>query len=94
MLKIKGVVFGIGIIERCRRPAIINILEHKKHLLFSDNDEEKKQVIQEYVESVMVNHLKDEPGLEVMWQNSFPFQKRNHIFSKENTIIGVICITI
>lgn len=38
---------------------IIDILEIKKHLLFSDQVENKKQVLQEYIDSVYVSHSKD-----------------------------------
>ena len=38
---------------------IISMLENKKALLFSTNDEERKQVIQEYVDKVIIKHSDD-----------------------------------
>ncbi|MDA8220996.1 recombinase family protein [Desulfosporosinus sp.] len=39
---------------------VIKILEIKKHLLFSDQVENKKQVLYEYIDSVYVSHSKDD----------------------------------
>ncbi|QNB46851.1 recombinase family protein [Thermanaerosceptrum fracticalcis] len=35
---------------------IIEVMENKKDLLFSDNDEDRKQIIQEFVDKVIVKH--------------------------------------
>jgi site-specific DNA recombinase len=43
---------------------IIKVMENKKHLLFSDNAEDRKQVLQEYIDSVVVLHSSD-GGLDV-----------------------------
>ncbi|GAB4272187.1 MAG: recombinase family protein [Thermincola ferriacetica] len=74
---------------------IIKFMENKKHLLFSENEEEKKQVIQEYVESVTVLHSKD--GLEVNLTVRFfngggegsrtPVRKRTHTSFSERSLV-------
>ena len=35
---------------------VYKMLEAKKNLLFSSNDNEKKQVLQEYVDCILLNH--------------------------------------
>jgi len=45
--------------QEIKESDIIRVMENKKHLLFSENDEDKKQVLQEYIDSVTVLHSKD-----------------------------------
>lgn len=52
----------IEIIQRTHEissETIFSLLEEKKHLLFSSSDEDKKQVLQEYVDRIVINPSKD-----------------------------------